>query len=290
MTGRPSLRERVQDPSILVAIGVHDGLTALLAQRAGFQAGYHGGYAAAAHHHGLPDIGMVGLADMVQSVRRVTNASAIPLIVDCDTGYGAIPGVRLTVREMESAGAGAIQIEDQVFPKKCGHMEGKQVIARDEMVLKIRAAVDARRDPATLIIARTDALQPLGLDEAIDRCNVYAEAGADVTFVDAPRTREDLAEIARRVGGPSLANMSETGRTPALTTAELQDLGYRIVIYPSTQTWVIAHAYEEICRELLEHGTTSGLADRFMPFDEVNALLGVDRWEHSGADAPPAPG
>ena len=217
------------------------------------EAFYHGGYAAAAHHHGLPDIGMVGLEEMVESVRRVTLVSTRPVIVDCDTGYGAIAGVKRTVQEMERAGAGAVQIEDQVFPKRCGHMEGKEVIPVDEMVLKIRAAVATRADPETLVIARTDALQPHGLDEAIDRCNAYAEAGADLAFVDAPRSREHLEEIARRVDVPSVANMSETGRTPALSAGELQELGYRIVIFPSTQTWVFARAYEELCQELLAH-------------------------------------
>jgi 2-methylisocitrate lyase-like PEP mutase family enzyme len=279
MSARESLRERLGDPRILVALGVHDGLTARLAQRAGLEAFYHGGYAAAAHHHGLPDIGMVGLEEMAESVRRVTLVSSTPVIVDCDTGYGAIAGVRRTVQEMERAGASAIQIEDQVFPKRCGHMEGKEVIPVDEMVLKIRAARDARSDPETLLIARTDALQPLGLDEAIDRCNAYAEAGADLTFVDAPRSLEQLEVIARRVDAPSLANMSETGRTPPLTADELQALGYRIVIFPSTQTWLFARVYEELCEELLRRGTTAGMAERFMPFDEVNELLGMAELE-----------
>ncbi len=272
---RMTLRERLQDPGIVVAVGVHDGLTARLAERAGFEAFYHGGYAVAAHHLGLPDIGVAGLGEMAQSVTRVTNVSSVPVITDADTGYGELPGVRRTVHELERAGAQAIQLEDQVFPKKCGHMEGKEVIPRDEMVLKVRAAVAARRDPATLIIARTDALQPNGLDDAIDRCNAYAEAGADLAFVDAPGSREQLEEIARRVDAPSLANMSETGRTPPLTADELQELGYRVVIFPSTQTWIFARAYADLCAELRETGTTQGLRDRMMAFDEVNELLGM---------------
>lgn len=273
---RTTLRERLQDPAIVVAVGVHDGLTARLAERAGFEAFYHGGYAVAAHHLGLPDIGVAGLAEMAQSVTRVTNVSSVPVITDADTGYGELPGVRRTVHELERAGAQAVQLEDQVFPKKCGHMEGKQVIPRDEMVLKVRAAVAARRDPATLVIARTDALQPHGLDEAIDRCNAYADAGADLAFVDAPGSREELEEIARRVDAPSLANMSETGRTPPLTAAELQELGYRVVIFPSSQTWIFARAYAELCAELRETGTTQGIRDRMMSFDEVNELLGME--------------
>ena len=274
-----SLRERVSDPRILVAVGAHDGLTATLAEHAGFEAIYQGGYAVAAHHHGVPDIGLVGLSDVAESLRRMTAVSAIPVIVDADTGYGSEPGVRRSVLELESAGAAAIQIEDQVFPKRCGHMEGKSVIPANEMVLKVRAAVNARRNPDTLIIARTDALQVHGLDDAIERCNTYAEAGADVTFVDAPRTREHLEEIARRVDGPLLSNMSETGRTPPLTADELQELGYSIVIFPSTQTWLFARVYQELLDELKATGTSAGMQDRMMAFDDVNELLGLSRWQ-----------
>jgi 2-methylisocitrate lyase-like PEP mutase family enzyme len=153
------------------------------------------------------------------------------------------------------------------------------VIARDDMVLKVRAAVDARRCPDTLIIARTDALQMNGLDDAIDRCIAYREAGADVTFVDAPRNTEHLEEIARRVDGPKLANMSETGRTPTLTAGELQQLGYSIVIFPSTQTWLFARVYQELRDELTATGTSAGMRDRMMPFDDVNELLGLSRWQ-----------
>jgi 2-methylisocitrate lyase-like PEP mutase family enzyme len=274
-----SLRERLSVPRIVVAVGAHDGLTATLAQRAGFEAVYHGGYAVAAHHHGLPDIGLVGLGEVAGSLRRMTAVASVPVVVDADTGYGSEPGVRRAVLELERAGAAAIQIEDQVFPKRCGHMEGKSVIPRDEMVLKVRAAVEARRNPETVVIARTDALQVHGLDDAIDRCNAYAEAGADVTFVDAPRTREELAEIARKVQGPSLANMSETGRSPALRAEELEQLGYRIVIFPSTQTWLFAQVYQELLDELQSTGTSMGLRDRMMSFDAVNDLLGLARWQ-----------
>lgn len=288
MPDSPTLRERIDDPEILVAMGAHDPLTALIAQRAGFDALYHGGYAVAAHHHGLPDIGIVGLAEMVESLRRVTSVTATPVMADCDNGYGEVPSVKRVVREMEAAGAAAVQIEDQVFPKRCGHLDGKRVISRDEMVVKIRVAVATRRSPETLIIARTDALQPLGVDEAIDRCNAYAEAGADLLFVDAARTAEQLAEIARRVDGPSLANMSETGRTPALSAAELQELGYGVVIFPATQTWTIAHAVEAVCQEVRRHGTTRGFADRLMPFDEFNELLGISQWEAVETDPAPS--
>jgi methylisocitrate lyase len=274
-----SLRERLGDPRIIVAVGAHDGLTATLAERAGFEAVYAGGYSVAAHNHGLPDIGLVGLAEVAASLMRMTAVATVPVVVDADTGYGSEPGVKRSVIELERAGAAGVQIEDQVFPKRCGHMEGKKVIPRDEMVLKLRAALGARRNPETLVIARTDALQMNGLDDAIDRCNAYAEAGADVTFVDAPRTREQLEEVARKVDGPKLVNMSETGRSPTLTADELQELGFNIVIFPSTQTWLFARVEQELLEELQKTGTSEGLRDRMMPFDEVNDLLGIARWE-----------
>lgn len=274
-----SLRERLARPEILVALGASDPLSARIAEKAGIEALYQGGYAVSAHQRGLPDIGMTGLADMASSVARMRAVSSLPILVDADTGYGNEPGVRYSVRELETAGAGAVQFEDQVFPKRCGHMEGKQVIPMDDMVLKIRAAVAERRNPETLIVARTDALQVTGLDDAIDRCNAYHEAGADMTFVDAPPTREIVREIARRVEGLQLVNMSETGRTPPMTAAELQEAGYDVVIFPSPQTWLFAKAYEELCHEVLEHGTTQGITDRFMPFDEVNTLLGLESWQ-----------
>ena len=277
-----TLRERLREPRILVAIGVHDGLTARIAERAGFEAFYHGGYAVAAHEYGMPDIGLVGLSEMAESLRRVVNVSSVPVLADADTGYGEIPGVRRTVREFERAGAAAIQLEDQVFPKRCGHMDGKEVVPRDEMVLKVRAAAEARTEDDLVIIARTDALQPNDLDDAIDRCNAYTDAGADVVFVDAPGSAEELAEVADRVDGVSLANMSETGRTPVMTADELERMGYRVVIFPSPQTRIIAQAYEELCLELRERGGTKGVLDRMMDFEEVNRLLGLEEWQALG--------
>ena len=277
--GRPTLRERLQEPEILVALGAHDALTARLAQDAGIEALYQGGYAVAAHHHGVPDIGLVALAEVAEPLRRMRSVCGLAIIADADTGYGAEPGVRRAVRELEAAGASAVQIEDQRFPKRCGHLEGKEVIPRDEMVLKVRAAVASRRDPETVIIARTDSLQSHGLSDAIDRCNAYAEAGADVAFVDAPRSAQELAQIARQVQVPSLANMSETGRTPPHAADQLQAMGYRIVIFPSSQTWILAKAYRELAEEVRRTGSTEGLRERMLAFDEVNALLGIEEWE-----------
>ncbi|MGH2842679.1 MAG: isocitrate lyase/PEP mutase family protein, partial [Solirubrobacteraceae bacterium] len=209
----------------------------------------------------------------------ITSVTDIPLIADAGCGFGNALNVMRAVEAYERAGAAAITIEDQVFPKRCGHMEGKRVIAREDMVLKVRAACDARRSPDTVIIARTDALQMNGLADAIDRCNAYRDAGADVTFVDAPRTREEIEEIARRVDGPKLSNMSETGRTPPLTADQLEQIGYSMVIFPSTQTWLFARSYQQLLDEIKLTGTTMALRDRMMPFDDVNELLGLAHWE-----------
>jgi 2,3-dimethylmalate lyase len=274
-----SLRTRLNEGGAVVALGAHDGLTARIAERSGVEAIYHGGYALAAHHFGLPDVGLVARAEVVESVRRMRGATDLPIIVDADTGYGSEAGAWLTTRELEAAGANAVQIEDQVSPKRCGHMEGKEVIPADEMVLKVKAAVAARRSDETLIIARSDALQVTGLDDTIARCNAYSEAGADLVFVDAPRTAEEYKVIAERCTAPCVANMSETGRSPAIPTPDLEGMGYRLVIFPSTQTWLFARAYEDLCRAVVNDRTTASLADRFTSFDDVNALLGLAEWQ-----------
>ena len=274
-----NLRSRLSEPGAIVALGAHDGLTARIAQRAGIEALYHGGYATAAHHFGLPDVGLIGRAEVVESVRRMRAATDLPIVVDADTGYGSEAGTWLTVRELEAVGASAVQIEDQISPKRCGHMEGKDVIPAEEMVIKVSAAVAARRSDETLIIARSDALQVTGLEDTIARCNAYREAGADLVFVDAPRTVEEYAAITERCSAPCVANMSETGRSPSIPTPELEEMGYKLVIFPSTQTWLFAKAYEELCRAVVQERTTTSLMDRFTSFDDVNALLGLAEWQ-----------
>jgi 2-methylisocitrate lyase-like PEP mutase family enzyme len=274
-----SLRARLSEPRAIVALGAHDGLTAKIAERAGIEALYHGGYAVAAHHFGLPDVGLVGRAEMVESVRRMRAATDLPIVADADTGYGSEAGVWLTVRELEDAGANAVQIEDQVAPKRCGHMQGKEVIPADEMVIKVRAAVSARRSKETVIIARSDALQVNGLDDAIERCNAYAGAGADLVFVDAPQSVDDYRAIGERCTVPGVANMTETGKSPPVPTEELEAMGYRLVIFPSTQTWLFAKAYEELCAAVVRDRVTAALGDRFMGFDDVNELLGLAEWQ-----------
>jgi 2-methylisocitrate lyase-like PEP mutase family enzyme len=263
---------------IVVALGAHDGLQARLAEQAGARALYHGSYAVASAY-GVPDTGLVGRGETVASVNRMAAATRLPIIADADTGYGDEVSVARTVTELERAGASAIQIEDQVWPKRCGHMAGKQVIPVQEMVAKVEAAVDAR-DPETVVIARTDALQVDGIDAAVARCEAYAAAGADLVFVDAPDSHEMLARAARAAGDTrTMANMVETGVTPLLPVPELEALGFALVIFPATHVWAMAATYRRLAETILRDGSTEAMRDELLPFAETNAVLGL-----TGAD------
>jgi len=274
------LRERLQSGEILVAPGAYDALTARLLERAGFEAVYRGGYAASAAAFALPDLGITTLTDMVDHLRRMTNAVDVPVIADADTGYGEVPQVIHTVRELEAAGAAAIQFEDQVFPKRCGHMEGKKVIPAEEMVVKLRAALDARRDPETVIIARSDATAVTGLDDAIARSRMYADAGADVIFIDAPTSEDDLRAIAAGgIDAVLMVNVSEHGKTPDLGAQRFQELGFGLVIYPSSTLFAAAQSTKDLAAALKAEGSTTSVVPRMMPFDEINGILGKDEWD-----------
>ena len=275
-----SLRARLNRGDILVAPGAYDALTARLLEQAGFEAVYRGGYAASAAAFALPDLGITTLTDMVDHLRRMTSAVSVPVIADADTGYGEVPQVIHTVRELEAAGAAAIQFEDQVFPKRCGHMEGKKVIPAAEMVVKLRAALDARRNPETVIIARSDATAVTGLDDAIRRSRLYAEAGADVIFIDAPTSEEDLSAIARGgIDAVLMVNVSEHGKTPDLGAQRFQELGFGLVIYPSSTLFAAAQSTKDLAATLLAEGSTTSVVPRMMPFDEINGILGKDEWD-----------
>lgn len=275
-----SLRARLQSGEILVAPGAFDALTARLLEQAGFEAVYRGGYAASAAAFALPDLGITTLTDMVDHLRRMTNAISVPVIADADTGYGEVPQVIHTVHELEAAGAAAIQFEDQVFPKRCGHMEGKKVIPAEEMVVKLRAALDARRNPETVIIARSDATAVTGLDDAIRRSRLYAEAGADVIFIDAPTSEDDLKAIAAGgIDAVLMVNVSEHGKTPDLGTRRFQELGFGLVIYPSSTLFAAAQSTKDLAAQLKADGSTVASVPRMMPFDEINAILGKDEWD-----------
>lgn len=275
-----SLRARLQRGDILVAPGAFDALTARLLEQAGFEAVYRGGYAASAAAFALPDLGITTLTDMVDHLRRMTSAISVPVIADADTGYGEVPQVIHTVRELEAAGAAAIQFEDQVFPKRCGHMEGKKVIPQEEMVIKLRAALDARRDPETVIIARSDATAVTGLDDAIARSRAYADAGADVIFIDAPESEEHLQAIAAGgIDAVLMVNVSEHGKTPDLGAKRFEELGFGLVIYPSSTLFAAAQSTKDLAATLMAEGATRSVVPRMMPFDEINGILGKDDWD-----------
>ena len=275
-----SLRARLQSGKILVAPGAYDALTARLLEQAGFEAVYRGGYAASAAAFALPDLGITTLTDMVDHARRMTSAITVPVIADADTGYGEVPQVIHTVHELERAGVAAIQFEDQVFPKRCGHMEGKKVIPAEEMVVKLRAALAARTNPETVIIARSDATAVTGLDDAIARSRRYADAGADVIFIDAPTSEDDLTAIARGgIDAVLMVNVSEHGKTPDLGAQRFQELGFGLVIYPSSTLFAAAQSTKELAAALLAEGSTRSSVPRMMPFDEINGILGKDQWD-----------
>jgi 2-methylisocitrate lyase-like PEP mutase family enzyme len=272
---RTSLRSLLAGDGIVVAMGAHDGLQARLAEEAGFSALYHGSYAAASSH-GLPDIGLIGLGETAASLRQMAGATTLPIIADADTGYGDETAVAHTVVELERAGASAVQIEDQVWPKRCGHMAGKETIPTAEMVAKVAAAVEAR-DPETVIIARTDALQKDGIDAALARCHAYAEAGADIVFVDAPESREQLARVATEGGAATMANMVETGVTPLLPVSELEQLGFSLVIFPATHVWAMAQTYKRLAEAIRRDGTTESMRGELLSFADTNVVLGLER-------------
>jgi 2-methylisocitrate lyase-like PEP mutase family enzyme len=275
-----SLRARLQSGEILVAPGAYDALSARLLEQAGVEAVYRGGYAASAAAFALPDLGITTLTDMVDHLRRMTNAIDLPVIADADTGYGEVPQVVHTVHELEAAGAAAIQFEDQVFPKRCGHMEGKKVIPAEEMVIKLRAALAARRNPETVIIARSDATAVTGLDDAIARSRMYADAGADVIFIDAPTCEDDLRAIAGGgINAVLMVNVSEYGKTPDLGAKRFEELGFGLVIYPSSTLFAAAQSTKELAAQLMADGSTVASVPRMMPFDEINGILGKDEWD-----------
>jgi 2,3-dimethylmalate lyase len=238
---------------------------------------------------GLPDIGLLSGSEMVDQARRIASAVDIPLISDADTGYGNALNVRHTIRLFEAAGLAGVQLEDQAFPKRCGHFDGKSVITADEMVGKIRAAVAARRDPAFVIIARTDALAILGLDAALDRARAFSDAGADVIFVEAPRTLDDLRAIGELPGSPKLVNVVEGGRTPQLSLADYAALGFRIVLYPTVGVRVTASSLDGIYRHLWVNGSSVGFDGGITTFDKRNEINDLGSWlEWERSFVPPA--
>lgn len=262
----------------LVIPGAGTPLEAVSAQAAGFDAIYMSGYAVAAWRHGLPDIGLLGARDTVDAVEAITRVISLPLLVDADTGYGGPASVHANVRLLEAAGAAAIQIEDQTWPKKCGHMANKEVIGADEAALKIAAAVAARNNPDTVIIARTDAIGPLGLDEAIKRARMFADAGADILFIDAPQSLEQLTTIGKSLTGPLMVNMSEAGLTPAMSAQEFHALGFGVVAFPTAALRVAAKSFELLFADLKAKGDTRPWMDRMLTLDDLNKLVNIGQY------------
>jgi len=265
----------------MVAPGVFDMISLRIADRLGFDLLYMTGYGTVASHLGLPDAGVASYTDMAGRVAAMAGGAKTPLIADADTGYGGLLNVRHTVRGYERAGAAGIQLEDQEFPKKCGHTPGRRVIAAEEMARKIAVAAESRASAEFLIVARTDARTSLGLDEALRRARLYADAGADLLFVESPESEAEMARIGNELGDmPLVANMVEGGRTPILGAARLAELGFALAIYPGAGFLAAAAAIEHVFKELREAGTSRGAADRLYSFAEMNRLMGFEEvWQ-----------
>jgi 2-methylisocitrate lyase-like PEP mutase family enzyme len=276
MADAATLRTRLAHKSIVVAPGVYDALTAHLAERAGFSTLYVSGAAIAYTRLGRPDVGLVSMSEVADTIGLINDRVRADLVVDADTGYGNALNVGRTVRLFERAGAKAIQLEDQTFPKRCGHLDDKALISAEEMVGKIKAALDARRSRDTLVIARTDALAVEGFDRAVTRAVSYRDAGADILFVEAPKTQAELQRIPPAVGNvPLMANMVEGGKTPPLTAAELEALGFSLVIFPGAIVRVLARAASEFYATLAAHGTSEPFHNRMYDFTALNEIIGT---------------
>ena len=270
------LRQMLAGQQIIRSFAPHDVFTARVLEDAGIELLFLGGFGVSASVLGIPDVGLTTLTEMTEAVRRMADRLTVPLIADGDTGFGDLQNVARTVRDLERAGASGMLLEDQVAPKRCGHFSGKQVILANEMLDKLKTALDTRADPDFVIIARTDARAVEGLDSAIDRANLYGEAGADMCFVEAPQSADELARVARDVPFLQLANMLPGGVTPILPADELQDLGFNIVVDPVGPLLATGHVMRKLAEAMLDNGRVDHLASQMLGFDEVKQLLGLD--------------
>lgn len=273
------LRKRLAQKEILVLPGVYDALTAKIAVAAGFDGVVMGGYAVAASRLGEPDVGYLSMTEMRDALCTIARAVDVPVVADGDTGYGNALSARRTLREYEWAGAAAVLFEDQVWPKRCGHMAGKQVVDAAEHAKKIRAAADGKLRESTLLIARTDARAVLGLDAAIERGRMYLDNGAEALFIEAPQSAEELEKIGKSFPDTILiANMIEGGRTPELTAKDLENLGFDIVFWPCTALYTITRAFGEVLSTLRREGTTASCDEKMLHFTEFNSFIGLDKY------------
>jgi 2,3-dimethylmalate lyase len=271
------LKSYIHAPEMLVIPGVPDPLCAKIAGRAGFKALFVSGYASSAARLGAPDIGLMTMTEMLDCAWKIVDAVDLPVFADGDNGHGNVHNVARTMRQFEKAGVAAIFFEDQVSPKRCGHMAGKQVVPCEEMVEKIRAAVDARVDGDLQIMARTDALAVHGIEDAIARMHRYLEAGADLSFVEAPADRGQMRRITTEIPAPNMANMVPGGRSPMLSAEALHALGFAFVAHPTAISYAIARTASDVLKCLLETGSTAAAEDRMMHFAEFNELVGLNR-------------
>lgn len=271
------LRQLIERPEILVMPGIYDALGARIAERAGFEAVTCGGFAATATLLGQPDTSQLSLTELADHYARLCDATALPVFADMDTGFGNSTNARRALHAYERAGVAGAFIEDQVFPKRCGHTAGKQVVPSVEMVAKLQAVLDERRDPDFVIMARTDALAIHGLDAAIDRACLYRECGADLVFVEAPRSVDDMQRICTEVDGPCLANSVEHGLTPLLSAADLQAIGYAAVVHPVSALFAVTATLQSLMASLHATGSTQQWLDRIAHFDEFTELVGLKR-------------
>jgi len=277
MSSATQLRKSLSGSEAVIAPGVFDALTALMVEQAGFQCAYVSGASVSFTRIGRPDLGLTTLTEVADSVANMRERTEIPLIVDADTGFGNALNVRRSVRLLERMGATGIQLEDQTAPKRCGHLAGKTMVSSAEMVGKIKAALDARADDATLIVARTDAIAIDGIEAALERASAYLEAGADVLFIEAMADKQQMERIGAEIGSrvPVLANMVEGGKTPLTPARELAELGFRLVIYPGAMVRVTSFAAQAYLQELKTNGTTVGMLDKMNSFDQIMDLVGL---------------
>ena len=275
-TAANRLRQMLAEPGIIMVPGAYDCLTAKIIQQAGFPAVYMTGAGTSVARLGYPDLALATMTEMVANAADIASTVDVPVIADADTGYGGVLNVQRAVGQYERAGVAAIHIEDQEFPKRCGHLDHKRVIPPEDMVQKIRAAVDARSDPDFTIIARTDALAVTGWDDTMERCEDYIKAGADVLFVEALRTPEQAEQAARNLDVPLLYNFVETGKSPLIPATELEQLGFKLVIFPASALLTVCRAVGDLMQELRQIGTTSQLLDKMLSLEEFFNVVGLD--------------
>jgi methylisocitrate lyase len=279
MKSRQSLREQLENKNkIIVLPGVFDALSARIAEQVGFEAMFQTGYGSSAALLGMPDFGFLNAGETVDNARRIIRAVSVPVLVDADTGYGNPLNVWRIVRDLESLGAAGIFLEDQIWPKRCGHMAGKDVISKDDYMPKLKAALEARRSKDFVIVARTDARAPIGLGEAIERGKAYRKAGADVIFVEAPTSIQELKKVAHEIDAPLVANMIEDGVTPNLPASELLKLGYRVAVYPLSGLYSATYAMREVFEELKKTGATKQTRKMMVTFKDFNRFIDLQKY------------